>query len=290
MKKNDRAVSALVGTGLTDLEARVYILLLGESPLTGYRVAKILGRSVPNIYKTLSAMALKGLVMCSEDEGTSTYVPTPLETWLKQCTRKVERDLKKVRAVFRDIEPSRERISPGVYSLENREQVMTKAAEIIGGASKALTVSADSEPLKELAGELSKAAAGGLPVLVNCYEDIDLPQCRVVKWNRRSQRRPWQGSWLIVAADGCQALNSFFSPAGEVVDARWISNPFLATVLHHGRSADTILAAILNRLSADSLPGELGEMVEELVSDHVYTIPHDPLHRRIESELENLGR
>ncbi len=287
MKKNDHAVRALVDSGLTDLEARVYILLLGESPLTGYRTAKLLGRSVPNIYKTLSAMALKGLVMCSEDQGTSTYVPTPLETWLQQRSVKVERDLSRVRKVFSDLEVSRERIPPGVYSLENREQVMLRAAAIAGNAKKALTVSADSEPLRELKDELEKAAERGVAVIVNCYEEIDIPGCRMVTWNRRSQRRPWRGNWLIVAADGSESLNSFFSPGGEVVDARWISNPFISTVLHHGRSADTVLAAILNRLSTDGVSAEFRDFVRDLVEQHVFSIPHDPLHKHIDSEIEN---
>lgn len=43
----------LLAIGLNDLEADVYLLLLQEEALTGYKVGKLLGKPAANVYSTL---------------------------------------------------------------------------------------------------------------------------------------------------------------------------------------------------------------------------------------------
>ena len=52
--------------GLNALEAEVYAQLLKESPLTGYGVAKALGKPAANVYKAIDTLADKGAVIVDE--------------------------------------------------------------------------------------------------------------------------------------------------------------------------------------------------------------------------------
>src|SRR5579872_3418738 len=66
---NEESVQALAALGFTQLEAEVYVFLLGEAPATGYRVAQAIGRLPANTYKALESLQNKGAVII--DEGAS---------------------------------------------------------------------------------------------------------------------------------------------------------------------------------------------------------------------------
>ena len=54
--------------GFSDLEANAYINLLQEPGITGYRVAKNLGKPVANTYKALDSLIKKGLIIAEEND------------------------------------------------------------------------------------------------------------------------------------------------------------------------------------------------------------------------------
>ena len=62
------AAKLLVEFGFTDLEAEIYLFLLGSSPTTGYRVAKGIRKPAANTYKALQTLATKGAILV-EDGG-----------------------------------------------------------------------------------------------------------------------------------------------------------------------------------------------------------------------------
>lgn len=287
MNEHQSRIDALSELGLTDLEARIYIQLTKTPLMSGYRVAKTLGRSVPNIYNTLSSMAKKGLVLTSLQGTTSIYIPTPLEEYLDQYSRKTRNLMEKTREVFKNIDLNEENPSPEIFQLENSDQVLLKARKLIDDAKNKITLTADSYPLDQLSTHLAQAADRGVSVLVNDYNNNKIPGCDVIQWTRRAERKSWPGNWLILAADGIEMLLCFFSKDEKVVNAFWAKNKFLSLAFHHGRSADTVLAEILNMLR-DDVPIEiLKEKTLALTKKHIFGISHTELIDTICSELEN---
>ncbi len=90
MNEHEGRIDALSELGLTDLEA--------------------------NIYNTLSSMAMKGLVLTSLQGTTSIYIPTPLEEYLEQYSRKMKNLMEKTREVFRNIDLNEENSSPECFN------------------------------------------------------------------------------------------------------------------------------------------------------------------------------
>jgi len=287
LSEQQNRIDALTELGLTDLEARIYILLTKQPKLSGYRVAKILGRSVPNIYNTLSAMAKKGLVLTSLKGTTNIYIPTPLEEYLEQHTRNAERLMNRTRQVFKGMNASESNPSTGIYQLENTEQVLEKARKLISNATGRITITADRFPLLHLSAFLAEASGRGVNVLVNSYSHIAIPECDVILWNRRPDRKPWPGNWLILVADGSELVVSFFSMDAKVVNAIWADNQYLSLVLHHGRSADTVLAAVLNMLKNDVPVEQLKAETLRLTEKHIFGIKHSNLFNTMQTEMEN---
>ena len=65
----ERCVELIREFGFTALEAEIYVYLLQESPATGYKIAKGIGRSFTNVYKAISALRSKGAILV--DEGSN---------------------------------------------------------------------------------------------------------------------------------------------------------------------------------------------------------------------------
>src|SRR5262249_42168099 len=63
------AATALADLGFTALEAEIYLLLLAESPATGYRIAQRLAKPTANVYKGLESLEQKGAVLVGEGAG-----------------------------------------------------------------------------------------------------------------------------------------------------------------------------------------------------------------------------
>ncbi len=284
MKEHKNEIDTLTKMGLSDLEARIYILLLQQSPLSGYGVAKILGRSVPNIYNTLSSMSLKGLVMSSIDKTTNIYVPTPIEECLKQYSRKAAAIVDKTREVFGKLDFSENQSAPAIFNMESTEQVLERAIMLIEKAQANISVNADRFPLLLLSAYLSEATKRGVDVLVNTYVDLEIPGCDVVHWKRRKERKQWPVSLLTIAVDGREMVTAFFSFEERVINAIWVNNPYLATTFQHGRSADTVLAFIINMLNSEVTIEELREKTDALTNKHIFSIPHNSMYEMIISE------
>jgi sugar-specific transcriptional regulator TrmB len=71
-KKKDMLLSA----GLNDLEADVYLCLLDEDLLTGYKIGKLLGKPTANVYKAIDSLARKGALMIEDKQkGLCKAVP-----------------------------------------------------------------------------------------------------------------------------------------------------------------------------------------------------------------------
>ena len=286
LKEHRNEIDTLIELGLTNLEARIYILLLQQSPLSGYGVAKILGRSVPNIYNTLSAMSQKGLVMSSLDKTTSIYVPTPIDEYLEQYSSKAAAIVENTRNIFRKIDFSEDQSPPAIYNMENTEQVLERTIILIEKAQWTISISADRFPLLLLSAYLSEASQRGVNVLVNSYVALEIPGCDVVHWKRRKERKQLPGNLLIIAVDGREMVTSFFSFEEKVINALWVNNPYLVTLFQHGRSADTVLAFILNMLNSNVTIEMLREKINTLTEKHIFGIPHSDMYEMILTESD----
>ena len=62
----ENSTEPLVALGFTGLESEIYSLLLRESAVTGYRIAKGLRKPAANVYKAIEALEAKGAVMVDQ--------------------------------------------------------------------------------------------------------------------------------------------------------------------------------------------------------------------------------
>lgn len=277
-------IRMLMDVGLSDLEARIYIVLLSESGLSGYRIAKTLGKTIPNVYRALHSLRSKGAVVLDDSSGTELYSAITLASFLKRQKVNLESRILAVEESFKDLDelPG----DDGIYRLDNIEQVIMKASDMLDSSGSQVVVIADPLPLGMIQSHLSDAAERGVGVMVRSYFPVTIAGCDVFTWLRRTKRQPWPGQWLSIVADGSQLITAFIAGEDRITNALWTNNRYLSLLLHHGMSSDIIHGRALTMVREGVSPDRVVEEILRLTEKHVFTIPHESLYNLMKDSFE----
>ena len=276
----DIRVEALNELGLSELEASIYILLLGEPGLTGYAVAKKLGKAVPNVYRGISSLRGKGGLIGDATESTEIFTAIPIKEFTHRISSALKGKINHAEQVFKD-SPA---VVPegGVFKIVDAGQIIAKAVALITSAEHALSIFADSDILHTLKTEFIAAAAKGVSVSVRSYDEvIEAEGCDIFMWPRRDEREPWGGQILSITADGAEAIVAYI-PTKSTASGFWVKNPFLVTLLQQGMASGIIHGRLITGMLAQTSADKLLDEMQLLTAKHVYGIPHGALHRDLE--------
>jgi len=248
----------LVELGFTALEAEIYTRLLEEeSPVTGYRLAQLLSKAAPNVYKALESLESKGAVMVDSGQTRLCRAAPPAEL-LARLDRRFGEARERARHDLED--RARPRVDQRVYQLTSLDAVLERARAMLGRASEIVVVDAFPHSFEVLRESLQETAGRGVEVAALTYQEADpIPGVRVHSHPvPEFTRKRWPGDWLNISIDASELLIALLDYDGDRVhQAIWTSSPVMAVAYHNGLSSE----AILNRL--ESLI-EAGADVEEL--------------------------
>ncbi|MGQ9467419.1 MAG: TrmB family transcriptional regulator [Anaerolineae bacterium] len=236
-------IEKLMALGLSEYEAKAYIALLRESPITGYQLSKLSGVPRSMIYEVVGKLIARGAAMSLRQEGVVRYAPVPPEEFLDQLHREhealitaLQKDLSTLTAVP-DLEY--------VWNIEGRENILAKAEEMVRQAGREIYLSLTLATFPQLRPALLAAIRKGIRVVVYSPEPLDLPGGQVViaPVSEEAQERV-EGLWLILVIDQKEVL------IGEQMGAlraraSWTSSPLLVFIAEHHLRTDPYLPQIL---------------------------------------------
>lgn len=253
--KND-PIEKLMALGFSEYEAKAYVALLRENPVTGYQLSKLSGIPRSMIYEVVGKLIARGAAMSLRQEGVVRYAPVPLEEFLDQLHREhqalitaLQQDLSSLTAAP-DLEY--------VWNIEGRENVLAKAEEMIRQAGREIYLSLTPATFPQLRPALLEAIRKGIRVVVYSPGPLDLPGGQVViaPVSEEAQERV-EGLWLILVIDEKEVL------IGEQLGAlqgraSWTSSPLLVFIAEHHLRTDPYLPQILACLG-----DQAGEIIRE---------------------------
>ena len=252
----------LVDLGFTALEAEVYTRLLDESAATGYRLAQLIGKPAPNVYKALESLEAKGAVMV-EDGRRRLCRAMPPDELLGHLDRQFKAARERARRALE------ERSGPAkddrIYQLRSFDAVLERARAMLDRAREVAIVDVFPQAAAVLADSLRATAERGVQVAALTYDDGEsLPSVlRLPDPEGSLTRDRWPGDWLNVAIDGCELLISYLDFAtSSVHQAIWTSSPALAWVYHSALSSE----ATLNQVEAELAAGAAAEDVKRTIA------------------------
>jgi sugar-specific transcriptional regulator TrmB len=256
-------VEALVDLGFSRLEAEVYLLLLRESPVTGYRIAQAIHRPAANVYKAIESLSAKGAVLV-DDGSTRMCRAVPHAELLRQLAARFaerrSRAAKELSGVGRG--PRDERI----YQLGAREQVLTRTREILGRARQVVLVAAHPSLADVLAADLERTASRGVDVAIKTYRPVDIRGVEVVVSIQSEEvANSWPGMELNLVADGSEHVLALLAHQGDgVLQAVYSASLYLSVAHHNGLAAELALTSLAGRVLAGASIAELQRVIQTI--------------------------
>jgi sugar-specific transcriptional regulator TrmB len=248
---NEDPIDKLVQIGFSEYEAKAYVALLRESPVTGYQLSKLSGVPRSMIYEVVGKLTARGAAMTLRTGGSTKYAPIPAAEFFDQLHREHEElidSLKDDLTAFASA-PNLDY----VWNIEGHENMMAKAMEMIDQAETRVYLALLPATFPALQSALGEAIERGVRVVIYTTTDLDLPGAQVVVARVTEQTLGQaRGLGLILVIDGEEVLVGEWLTATQA-RASWTSSPLLVFIAEHHLRTDLYLPQVLALLGDRAL-------------------------------------
>ena len=235
--------------GFSEYEARAYLALLGEFPLSGYALSKSSGIPRSRIYEVLNNLVTKQVVLEEHREKTPVYYPVApdlvVERMKQEYTGIFEEFSEYAGSLYQaDVQDDR------LVVVQGRCRIIELLLQLIHGAGHRIALSIWGEELAELVPALDQALDRGVKLRGIClgpgnpYEDL-VSHRRMGRYRSEKKER-----FMAAVVDGRHTVSGIVS-RGEASRVTWTQDEGFTAV-----SEDYIVHDLLVNLHAASLVGE----------------------------------
>jgi len=215
------AIVRLSKLGFSEYEAKAYIALLKEHPLTAYEIAKYSGVPTSKIYEVIRKLENKRAIQSIHGERSKMYVPLSPEEFIERFRSTIEDDLQSVKDELKGIKAGMD--TSYTWHIKDHDGLIHKARRMIDTARSSILLSIWPPEIKLLTESLHKAEVRGVKIAVVHYgaANVKIKQLYIhpvedTIYSEKGVRG------LTMIADSKEALNGII--AGKEVEAIWSMN------------------------------------------------------------------
>ncbi|SOC41530.1 TrmB family transcriptional regulator [Ureibacillus acetophenoni] len=225
----------LKNLSFTEYEAKAYLALLEESPLTGYAVAKNSGVPRSKIYEVLDSLAVRGDILVSPG-NTPQYTPVPAKELIKNRRRVAEENFELAEKSLAEFERSASD-RENIWNITGSNEILAKVKQCIASAKKRILIEVWKEEFEELEPDLRKAANSGVNVTIIAYGKIASDFANVyLHYMGDKITDEYGGRWIVVSADDSEVVAGIVS-LGKDSRAAWTRHvglvmPITEVIIH----------------------------------------------------------
>ncbi|PKL38801.1 MAG: hypothetical protein CVV44_08000 [Spirochaetae bacterium HGW-Spirochaetae-1] len=160
----NNTLNKLIEIGFSEYEARAYMALIGNNPVTAYEIARLSGIPTSKIYEVLARLEDKGVVSFSSVDSKKMYVPLPPQEFIESHRSRLESTLDTLKR-----ELSAEYIEKDVsyiWNLHDYDHLMEKAERMILKAETNILLSGWKEDILPLGDCIKDKTKRGIPVAI----------------------------------------------------------------------------------------------------------------------------
>ncbi len=248
---NGDIMERLGAIGFSEYEAKAYLALLRESPVTGYQLSKLSGVPRSMIYEVMGKLITRGAVVTVRRRGSTQYAPLPAAEFFDQQHREHEQLVEALKDDLATLGKAPD--LDYVWNIEGSDNIMAKAVEMIEQAAERAYVALLPATFQILEAALLEAIAPGVRVVVFTTSEVDLAGGHVIVVATPEQALGQAvGLGLILVIDGQEVLIGEQLTASDA-RASWTSSPLLVFVAEHHLRTDLYLPRVLALLGKRAL-------------------------------------
>lgn len=237
-------VRTLQKLDFTEYEAKAYLALLEQSPLTGYGVARNSGVPRSKVYEVLEGLIASGAVLASHGDPTR-YGPLPPQELIALRRREAEASIRAAESGLAHYASSS--ANRGViWDITGRKEILQRVREVVGRARRRVLLQVWAEDAPELRAALAASAEGGVEVVVVAYGDPGYGFARVYLHEPGAEliTAEYGGRWVILSIDSVEIVAGIVSLENES-RAAWSRHPGLVMPITEQIKHDLYIAELL---------------------------------------------
>jgi len=217
MKEN--ILEILKNLNFTEYEAKAYLALLEESPLTGYAVAKNSGVPRSRIYEVLDSLASRRDILVSPG-NTPQYTPVPAKELIKNRRVKAEENFELAEKSLAEFERSAND-RENIWNITGRNEILDKVKACIVSTKKRILLEVWKDEFEELESALRQAAKRGVNVTIIAYGEIVADFANVyLHYMGHEITEEYGGRWIVFSGDDSEVVAGIVS-LGKDSRAAW---------------------------------------------------------------------
>lgn len=171
MVVNNEVLEKLTSLGLAEYEAKAYIALLRENPVTAYEAAKNAGVPTAKIYGVLAKLLEKGMVLELKEEDKKLYAPLDAEEYIEGYRQRMGNTLDALEKELSNLGP-KEDLSY-IWNVTGYGAFLDRAEMIMRKAEETILLSAWHEELAPLIPIMRERIESGVKIAAVYFGSID---------------------------------------------------------------------------------------------------------------------
>jgi HTH-type transcriptional regulator, sugar sensing transcriptional regulator len=244
MKENN-ILETLKNLSFTEYEAKAYLALLEESPLTGYAVAKNSGVPRSKIYEVLESLVMRGDIFVSYG-NTPQYIPVPAKELIRNRRLRAEENFEEAEKSLANFEQSSNKRG-NIWNVTGRNEIIHKIKDCIFSSQKRILLEIWQEDFIELESELRQAANRGVIVTIIAYGEILSDFANVYLHDMsREITEEYDGRWIVFSGDDSEVVAGIVS-LGKDSRAAWTMHVGLVMPITEVMIHDLYLMEIMEK-------------------------------------------
>ncbi|MBI5409964.1 MAG: TrmB family transcriptional regulator [Nitrospirae bacterium] len=166
------AVPKLKQLGFSEYEAKAYAMLVNESPLTAYEIAKNTGIPSSKIYEVIKKLEYKHMVQSIHGERSRMFVPVSPEEFIQNFRSSVEDNLHAVKNELKGVGIGMDKSY--TWHIKDHNSLILKAKRMIATVRETVLLLAWQKELKALLEVLRSAEQRGVSIAIIHYGAADI--------------------------------------------------------------------------------------------------------------------
>jgi sugar-specific transcriptional regulator TrmB len=225
----DQLISDLQALDFTEYEARLYVALLRQHPVTRYQLSKSAGIPTAKVYETIDRLERRGFVTPANQSDRPTYIPLPPGEVIRQIKAQTDRRIQSASTQLEAIAAQNDsELQPLSWNLEGYERIMGKARNTLDRSVEYVMCAMWEQEVNELLPNLQRAQERGVQIVLLAYgtapEELGIVHQHGMEATLLEQTG---GRWLVLATEALQEVVIGFFPADNHATGVWAQSPIL---------------------------------------------------------------
>ncbi len=262
---NQRAIHALEQVGFSTYEARVYLGLLKQNPITGYQLSKLSGVPRSRIYETLERLVSKGYAVALQTDPAE-YSPLTAHELVAYLQEQFDGTLSKLETELKKV--STAQAMESMWNLRGHEDILRRVRRMIAQAEENVYLVGWGATIQELQPELEAADRRGIRIILITCGESTFEVGKHYHHAFEAELVQQCDTSLNVVVDGMEALVGQTEPA-ETCQAAWSHSPALVLVTEEYIRHEVYLHKIVERLGPT-----MAAKLKEALREGLQEVPH----------------